>query len=172
MKTRYIVLAFAALLMAACAKEAAQHNYGQSQVVITAWQEGAPEVKSTLVDGGSQVYWEPGDAIKVFYDKVGNKFETQITSPATICDFKGSLGFVGGGTESAAPEKYIWGLYPFRAGATSDGNSVTTSLSGNQTGKAGSFASRTARTRRASCRRGSARGGTSWKSASSATKSG
>ena len=34
----------------------------------------------------------------------------------------------------------IWGLYPYRDDATSDGASVTTSLPSEQTGKAGSFA--------------------------------
>ena len=140
MKTRYIVLAFAALVASACAKEAAQINQGDDIVTITAWQEGS---RSTLHDGGAQVYWEPEDAIKVFYDKVGSKFEAQCTSEATVSDFKGSLGFVGGGTESAAPEKYIWGLYPYRLDASSDGNSVTTTLPASQTGKAGSFATNT-----------------------------
>ncbi|MBR4809918.1 MAG: hypothetical protein IK031_06535 [Bacteroidales bacterium] len=143
MKTHYILLAFAILAASGCAKDAVQNDRVEREVTITAWQEGAPGVKSTLQDGGTQVYWEPGDAIKVFYDKVGNKFESSCTSLATVSDFTGKLGFVGGGTEDAAPAQYLWGLYPFRTDATSDGTSVTTTLPATQTGKAGSFAQNT-----------------------------
>ena len=143
MKTRHILFAIAILASSACAKDAVQSADAERQVTITAWQEGSPGVKSTLQDGGNQVFWEPGDAIKVFYDKVGNKFESTCTSPATVADFTGKLGFVGGATEEESSAQYLWGLYPFRTDATSDGSSVTTTLPSSQNSRAGSFAPNT-----------------------------
>ena len=141
MKTRYILFAFAALAAAACSKDAAQSNPSERQVVITASLEDG--TRAAVKDAGTQVFWEPGDAIKVFCDGEGSKFESQCTSMTKVSDFVGSLSFVGGGNEGAVDQKYIYGLYPYRLDATSDGNSVTTSLSSSQAGREGSFATGT-----------------------------
>lgn len=141
MKTRYILFAVAVLALSACAKEAAQISSGERQVVITATMEG--DTRAAVQDGGKQVFWEPGDAIKVFCDGEGSKFESQCTSMTKVSDFVGTLNFVGSANEGAVDQKYIYGLYPYRLDATSDGSSITTSLSSSQTGREGSFATGT-----------------------------
>ena len=139
MKTRHILLGAAALLaMAACSKDAPRTQF---PVTITASLEESTRVAVT--NGGSQAYWEPGDAIKVFYEGTGSKFESTCKSLSTVSDFTGSLNIVGGGNEGVAPGSYIWGLYPYRLDATSDGSSVTTTLPSSQTGRKGSFATGT-----------------------------
>ena len=140
MKTRYIIFAFAALAAVSCSKDAAQSTTSGRQVVITASLEEAPDTRAAVQDGGRQVFWEPGDAIKVFCDGEGSTFESQCTSMTKVSDFVGSLNFVGGGNEGAIDQKYIFGLYPYRLDATSDGNSVTTTLPSSQAGREGSFA--------------------------------
>lgn len=139
MKTRYILLAFAALAASACAKDAMQDAQTERIVTITAWQEGAAGTRTALQEAGSQVYWQPGDAIKVFYAGTGSRFEAQCTGLATVSDFVGSMNVLGGGNEGAQADKVIWGLYPYRVDATSDGSSVSTTLPSNQNGLAGSF---------------------------------
>ena len=139
MKTRYILLAFAALAASACAKDAMQDAQTERIVTITAWQEGAAGTRTALQEAGSQVYWQPGDAIKVFYAGTGSRFEARCTGLATVSDFVGSMNVLGGGNEGAQADKVIWGLYPYRVDATSDGSSVSTTLPSNQNGLAGSF---------------------------------
>lgn len=143
MKTRYILFAVAILAASSCAKETVQYSSGERQVVITATMEEAQGTRAAVQDGGKQVYWEPGDVIKVFFDGDGNKFTAQCSSLSRVSDFVGSVSTVGGANEGNSDVKHIWGLYPFRIDATSDGESVTTTLPSSQTGRDGTFASGT-----------------------------
>ena len=145
MKTRFIPFALALLTATACAKEAPQTEPAPGQVIITAWQEGAPGTKTALQDGGTQVFWEYGDNIKVFCDGVGSSFVSQISdvyAQSAVTTFAGTLEGVLVGSDNAAGKK-LWGLYPYRGDATSDGSSVTTTLPDDQTGSPGSFFKRT-----------------------------
>lgn len=143
MKTRYILIAFAAAAACACSKDAARYDTGERRVVITASMEEAAGTRAAVKDGGKQVFWEPGDAIKVFYEGQGSKFESDCQSMTKVSDFVGTLSMVGGANEGVVPDGYIWGLYPYRVDATSDGSSVTTTLPSGQMGREGSFATGT-----------------------------
>lgn len=145
MKTRIILLAITALCACACAKEAAQVRAVQHQIIITASQEGTPDTRTSLKSGGTQVYWEYGDNIKVFYEGQGSNFSCQITDVSAlnaVTTFSGTLENFPVGSASVA-DKVLWGLYPYRNDATSDGNSVTTTLPDDQIGKPDSFDKRT-----------------------------
>ena len=99
--------------------------------------------RTTLQNGGTQVYWEPSDEIKVFFRGTGNRFISQNTTLSKTADFTGTFSAVVGSNEGNASSHLIWGLYPYRSDATSDGSSVTTTLPTEQTGRAGSFAKNT-----------------------------
>ena len=144
MKYNYIVLAIAALFLCSCMGEKVEtlENEGE-QITVRAFQEGAPETRTTLIDGGTQVYWEPSDEIKLFFRGSGSRFLSQNTENVRSADFTGSLNIVAGHNEGASGSNTLWGLYPYRADATSDGVSVTTTLPAEQTGRAGSFAKNT-----------------------------
>ena len=150
MKTGLFILTLA-VLAASCTKEAAQPEPVDQQVIITAWQEGAQPTKTGLQDGGTQVGWQYGDNIKVFYDGSGSEFSPIITirddhkkediaALYPVVSFSGRLENIpiGGNLN-----KQLWGLYPYRADATSDGSSVTTTLPDDQVGMPGSFFKRT-----------------------------
>ncbi|MBP5558509.1 MAG: hypothetical protein J6X71_01950 [Bacteroidales bacterium] len=139
MKTRYILLAAALLAASACSKDASQTG----MLTFTAWNEGSADTKATVKDGGTKVFWEPGDAIKVFYGEDANKFESQCTGLEAVTTFTGQLNIIGGANEGATFDSNIWGLYPYRLDATSDGESVTTTLPSSQSGRAGGFAQNT-----------------------------
>lgn len=142
MKTRNILIAAATLVVFACAKTNEQPEPEGVRITIHAYQEGA-HTKTTVQDGGTQVYWEPSDEIKVFFKGTGSRFISQNTEAATVADFSGTLNILVGANEGASSTTKIFGLYPYRAGATSDGTSVTTTLPAEQTGRAGSFAKNT-----------------------------
>jgi len=139
MKTRIIFFAAAALLLSACVKEAGQISSDFAGTTLRAYQEVAVDSKTTVLNGGTQVYWEPNDEIEIFLNGTGYKFVTNITEPATVADFTESssnpshLELLPGSTEA------LWGLYPFSDNAVSDGKSVTTTLPAVQTGRADSF---------------------------------
>ena len=139
MKIHYIVLSLALLAASACTVEPQQVELVDSQVIIKAFQEGAVESKTTVVDGGTQVFWEPGDAINVFFKGNGSKFVSLNTELASVADFSGYFSGLVGANEGAGSSNCIWGLYPYRADAVSDGQTVTTTLPAIQTARAGSF---------------------------------
>ncbi len=143
MKTHYIFFAIAALAISACARDTQPSEPEGMQVTIKACLEGSNMTRTTLQDGGTQVYWEPSDEIKVFFRGTGNRFISQNTVLTKTADFTGTFSAVVGSNEGDASSHLIWGLYPYRADATSDGSSVTTTLPAEQTGRAGSFAKST-----------------------------
>lgn len=141
MKYNYLLLTLATVALFSCSRnEVDNSELGGETITIRAYQEGATETRTTLIDGGTQVYWEPSDEIKVFFRGTGSRFLSQNTENATITDFSGTLNVVVGINEGASGSNTLWGLYPYRADAISDGASVTTTLPAEQTGRAGSFA--------------------------------
>ena len=143
MKTRYILFAVAALILVACSKTSEQPEPDGIQMTFRAYQESSRETKTTVQNSGTQVYWEPADEIKVFFKGSGSRFISQNTAEATVADFSGSLNILVGANEGASSTTKIFGLYPYRSDAVSDGSTVTTTLPSEQTGRAGSFAKNT-----------------------------
>ena len=112
-------------------------------MTFRAYQEGAQETKTTVLDGGTRVYWEPADEIKVFFKSSSGRFVSQNTGLARVADFSGVLNILVGANEGEDAANQTWGLYPFRSDASFDGEYVTTTLPAEQTGRAGSFAKNT-----------------------------
>ena len=136
--------AMASFALAGCTAEADKGALGGREITITASMAdnlasaGEPATRTVL--DGTSVLWEPGDEIKVFYGTNGSRFTSTATSSAATSDFSGSLNFVFGVNEGVGGSKVLWALYPYSAAATSDGESVTTTLPSEQVGRAGSFA--------------------------------
>lgn len=140
MKYNYLTLAMVAVALFSCTGyEVDNPETDGALITIRAFQEGSA-TRTTVIDGGAQVYWEPSDELKVFFRGTGSRFLSQNTENAEIAEFSGSLNVMVGVNEGASGSNTLWGLYPYRADATSDGESVTTTLPAEQTGRAGSFA--------------------------------
>ena len=137
MKYNYLILTIVSFALLSCAREGVD---APETITIRAWQEGATETKTTLIDGGTQVYWEPSDEINVFFNGSGSRFISQNTENADIADFSGALNVLVGINEGASGSNSLWGVYPYRSDVISDGESVTTTLPTEQIGRAGSFA--------------------------------
>ncbi len=144
MKARYILFAVVTFTVSACVKDNSETPVAQGlQMTITAYQEGSEMTRTTVQNGGTQVYWEPSDEIKVFFKGSSGRFVSQNTENAAVTDFSGTINIFSGANEGANSSNLIWGLYPYRADATFDGSSITTTLPASQTGRAGSFAKNT-----------------------------
>lgn len=60
MKYNAFLLTIIAAALSSCMSDKAETlAYEGEQITIRASQEGATETRTTLVDGGTQVYWEP-----------------------------------------------------------------------------------------------------------------
>lgn len=144
MKANIFFAAIAALAVTSCAIKTEQPETLDEQMTIHASMAEQPsDVKSCVQDGGTQVYWEASDEIKVFFKSSSGRFVSQNTALAAAADFQGSLDMLVGANEGVGTNNALWGLYPYRADAAYDGTSVTTTLPAEQTGRAGSFAKNT-----------------------------
>ncbi len=137
---RLIVFSAAALalILAGCTAEPIPQK-GGNEITITA-TVAENNTKTLIQDGTTSVLWEPAEEVKVFYKTTGSKFTSNNTEPTGVADFTGTLTITGFFAEGFTADTPLWGLYPYREDAVSDGESVTTTLPYEQTGRDGSFA--------------------------------
>lgn len=144
MKKQYLILTALLFAFTACSVEPDQTIQSGSKVVINAYNEGREDTKTTVIDGGAHLYWEPGEEIKIFCNGNSGKLTSQNTTVADVARFEGTFPVAIGSTEGATGgSNEIWALYPYRDDAQSDGLSVTTTLPDEQIARAGSFAQST-----------------------------
>lgn len=133
-------MALMALVLVGCAREESFSEREGMEITIQAVMAENNPTKTVIEDGTTSVLWEAGDEIKVFFDGTGSRFSNQYTEPSGTAKFSGNLNVVFGSNEGFSDDTPLWGLYPYRADATSDNASVTTTLPAQQVGRAGSFA--------------------------------
>lgn len=126
------------LALTACTAEPIVKEYGRPVTIEASIAEN--DLTKTIIQEGTGVYWEPGDEIKLFFDGVGSRFTSECTTAVEKTTFTGTLNVSLGFNEGFSDSTPLWGLYPYRADATADNSSVTTTLPATQTGRAGSFA--------------------------------
>ena len=118
------------------------------QLTITASfaeEDGDDDTRTALQESGS-VWWNPGDALSVFYgsgSNGGSKFTADIENSASIANFTGIIDVVTGGGEISIEDTWFWATYPYNASASCDGSSITTILPYEQTGSKGTFSDKT-----------------------------
>ena len=124
-----MLFAAALLVLASCTREV-DVEIPDGGVTLTARTEGSAASR-TIVEGETHVYWEPGDAIKVFVGANSAQFTTDITASAATASFTGTLEIAGGDD--------IWAVYPYSADAAFAEGAFTMALPAAQTARAGSF---------------------------------
>lgn len=140
MKKSFALLALAAIALCACTVQFEDTDTLGQEIIITASQEGGGQTRTVIQDGTTSVLWEPGDEMKLFCDGKGSRMVSQNTEPAGVASFAGTFNGVISFNEGFSSSTPLLGLYPYRADATADNTSITTTLPTEQTGKAGSFA--------------------------------
>ncbi len=93
-------------------------------------EEGS-ETRTYVIDGGAKVYWQPGDAIKLFRGTGSSKLTAAITTPSTSAPFSGFAPYGNG--------DYI-GLYPYNDDSAMESGAVSVTLPAAQEALEGSFA--------------------------------
>ena len=138
MHRKTLIIGLCTALFAACPAPVPQEVSAPQQFILTATQEGNPDTR-TVVREQTQVHWESGDAVKVFFDGSGSRFTAVLDEPAPVARFSGTLDVLIGFNEGFPTDRPLWGLYPWREDAVADNGSVTTTLPAVQTARAGSF---------------------------------
>lgn len=138
-KKNYILVVAAAILAASCAKGIDSTVTHEQDVTITAYSAEAEGTRSTLIDGGTKVYWEPGDKIKLFAIGASSCLETTIEKPEVVAAFSGSFPLIIGSNEGQSTSTTLWALYPYSEDASFANDAITTILPTEQTAKDGSF---------------------------------
>lgn len=132
-----IISASAALLCVSCAKELHREQAEGNAVTIEAYSADAQ--KTTLIDGGTSVYWEEGDQISVFFEEVNLEFSSINSKPTQNGTFVSDQSLIMGFTEDSE-DLCLVGLYPYDEDAVIDGDVIVSSLPAVQQGRTGSFA--------------------------------
>ena len=127
-----LFFAAALLALAACTREMA-FDTSEGGMTLVAKMEGSAATR-TVVEGGSHIFWEPGDEIAVFAEGESGKFTADLSATTATATFKGTLG-KNDWTEGMD----LWALYPYSNKAVFDGETITTVLPDKQVGRAGSF---------------------------------
>lgn len=112
----------------------------EQEITITASYDD-PETRTERAADGA-VLWSPGDQISLFYGTGadgGSRFTAQNTEPAKTVKFTGSIGVITGDSNDSVVD-YFWAVYPYKAAASCDGNSITTELPDSQVATADTFA--------------------------------
>ena len=93
-----------------------------------------PAATRTAVESGTQVWWEPGDSIKVFCGSQAACFVSDLSERVAQADFfLAQKGFTVGEKDT------LWALYPYAEEAVFEGEAITTILPSTQVARAESF---------------------------------
>lgn len=129
-KSLFLVAALFAL--AACTRSQ-EIDVPEANLSLFAKTESAADSR-TVVEGGTHVYWEPGDEIMVFSGEKSAKFVSELAASSATATFKGTFG------EETWPEDMdLWAVYPYSEEAVFDGETITTVFPSEQVARAGSF---------------------------------
>lgn len=135
-------LAFVQGLAGSCAgidTQAIESVLTEELLTIHAVSADTPDTKTILQDG--HTYWVPGDEINVFYGtQSSGKFTSVNTQLARSADFQGIIGVVEGHAEASNEPLSFWGVYPYNAANTCEGNSVSLTIATDQEAAEGTFA--------------------------------
>ncbi|MBQ0081065.1 MAG: hypothetical protein KBS95_05920, partial [Alistipes sp.] len=139
-KNNYILFVVAAFLAVSCVKGIDNDVSCENNVTITAYSAETKHTKTTVIDGGTKIYWEPEDKIKLFAMGTSSCLQTTIQTPKQIATFSGNFPVIIGSSEDQSTSTTLWALYPYREDASFNEDAITTILPTEQTAKEGSFA--------------------------------
>lgn len=112
----------------------------QEYVFKAIWADGTG-TRTALQEDGTSVWWTTGEEINVFYGSIASaKFVSTNTEAVALTSFSGSLPVVTGTVEDGHSASAFWGVYPYDAANTCDGESVTLTIPETQPATEGSFA--------------------------------
>ena len=121
------------VLFVSCVRDLQENVRLCGGLTLTAVTE-QPAKSRTVVESDTQVFWEPGDSIKVFCGSLSACFISDLSEKAGQAEFYTTTdGF------SVGDEELLWSVYPFSEEAVFDGEAITTILPSRQLARPESF---------------------------------
>ena len=138
-----VIIAIASMAMFSCSvieeQDVIEVKNG-TELVFEATNEGDVETKTAVQSDGKSVWWNPYEKVNIFFgDSESSLFTSTNSVPVAKAQFRGTIEAFTGEVDGN-DDDYFWAIYPYDASNTSDGSSVTATLSANQTACAGTFA--------------------------------
>ena len=137
--------AVAAIVCLSCTREAegiASLVEGIDLEFTAAWaDEKGADSRTVLQEEGTSIWWSANEEINAFFgSRFAGRFTSTNTTTAETATFQGALNVLVGTIEEENDLSEYWAVYPYNAGNTCDGHSVTLPVSSEQTASAGTFA--------------------------------
>jgi hypothetical protein len=136
MRNWTLLIAAVLLLAVSCTVEpqpAEEPTNAPVELTFSATWGEEPATRTSLQDHGV-VYWNPGDAVNIFYGKsMAGRFESTLTETAPVSDFTGSLSISSESFDDEDGDLSFWAVYPYDDENTYDGEGVVIELPGVQT---------------------------------------
>lgn len=135
MKTRSLIWALAALVLASCNDAANVEQLPPvNDHVLTASIADASPTRTVVEPGGTKVLWEPAENIHVFLGSTGYKFTSLNTEKASSASFEGTPSLSG-----VSESNPIRAISPYKSGTKISGENIVFTLPGNQKSVEGSY---------------------------------
>ena len=113
---------------------------GQEYEFEAVWADDS-DTRTAIQSDGTSVWWTTSEEINVFYGaEASGKFTSTNTESAKYARFTGTLPVLTGTVEEGNGAETLWGVYPYNAANTCDGESVTLTVPANQSATEGTFA--------------------------------
>ncbi len=136
------LITFAVCLPAAlsCSRDLPDDGMSDQNIrLVYASVASDPQTRNVIDDGTLKITWTDGDAINVFFGaSSGSRFVTE--DAGAVAKFKGSVDVITGGGEGLDDDTSLWGIYPYDAGNSCDGKSVTITIPSVQNAAENTFA--------------------------------
>jgi len=130
-----ILTGAAILFLSGCVKDGPVGSLPGDETLLSAsFSDNGPESKAGLIDGGTTIYWDKADEIKVFKGRESAKFTSTNADLQIQADFTGTL-YTGSDTD-----KSLYAIYPYSADASCTDGIITAVLPSEQSGTPGTFA--------------------------------
>ena len=134
MKKLLFAVMAGALIAISCVDEICEPVQMETEALSLTASVEIPIGSRTVIEEGTQVFWEPGDEIKALTGSVSGRFVSTLSEPSATAVFNGTLG---GAWTDGSP---LWAVYPYSEGSSLDGETLTAVLPAVQTARGMSFA--------------------------------
>ena len=128
-----------AVFASACTSWSVSREEAFTEITLVASVE-EPFSRTAVIDGGTQVFWEPGDQVKLFYAGKSSLLTSQCTGLESVTSFSGLFDGIISFNEGFSEQGGLWGVYPYDEQSSCDGNSVTCRIPDRQVARIGTFA--------------------------------
>jgi len=141
LRSFFLVLFFGVCLVS-CLREAdapVLSPLGEEVAFTAHWASGNGS-RTVIMENGTDIWWTPGESIHIFYGDADARFTSDNNDTVPVARFYGTLSVSTGTIEQGVSSQAFLAVYPYSNLNSSDGDSLSLSVSYEQQAFAGTFA--------------------------------